>query len=385
MGPRAATHSGRALCFCRPPLYRLPLLPFLSPSRPRALPRTLTQLPPLFAGISSAATPPPLSGVEHQPLAKGTQLNSVLGKSYVIDEVLSRRRDSDRLLCVYRASHEGKLFILKDIFPGHFEYNISLQEHVKHSPHVRTTVDSIPDRYILVFPHLEKDLHHIKTAALSPAAKKGIIRDSLVGLANLHDKHIIHSDIKPTNIMMDSFKQVNGELGFRNVQITDLEAALVLPPEAIGVTDRLSGNCFWRSPEAWARGAQNTPSDIYSFGIVAIFTWTGRMVFCSDEATRASSEARAQLILRLHLSYFAREMEDFEGFINYHSGHRDPFVERLKALLCTFNEENPRLPFSGWQHIDSQLRDLVCRMTCMDPLRRITAREALQHPWFAED
>lgn len=76
------------------------------------------------------------------------------------------------------------------------------------------------------------------------------------------------ADVKPTNIMMDSFKQDNGDLGWCNVQITDLEAAVVLPPKAKGLTDRLSGNHFWRSPEAWARGVQNTPSDVYSFAIV---------------------------------------------------------------------------------------------------------------------
>lgn len=76
------------------------------------------------------------------------------------------------------------------------------------------------------------------------------------------------TDIKPTNIMMDSFEQDDGELGWCNVQITDLESAVILPPKARGLTDRLLGNHFWRSPEAWARGIQNTPSDIYSFAIV---------------------------------------------------------------------------------------------------------------------
>lgn len=146
-------------------------------------------------------------------------------------------------------------------------------------------MDSIPERHILVFPYLEKGLLHVDTAALSCVAKKVIIRNALAGLADLHDKHIIHTgqplsygiatcvltystDIKPTNIMMDSFQQDNGELGWGNVQITDLEAAVILPPKAKGLTDRLSGNHFWRSPEAWARGIQNTPSDIYSFAIV---------------------------------------------------------------------------------------------------------------------
>lgn len=68
--------------------------------------------------------------------------------------------------------------------------------------------------------------------------------------------------------MMNSSKQPNGDLGWCDVQITDLEAAVILPPKAKGLTDRLSGNHFWRSPEAWARGIQNTPSDIYSFAIV---------------------------------------------------------------------------------------------------------------------
>lgn len=146
-------------------------------------------------------------------------------------------------------------------------------------------MDSIPERHIFVFPYLEKGLLHVDTTGLSPVAKKSIIRDALAGLADLHDKHIIHTgqslsyivaayvliwftDIKPTNIMMDSFRQHNGDIAWRNVQITDLEAAVLLPPGAAGLTDRLSGNNFWRSPEAWARGIQNTPSDIYSFAIV---------------------------------------------------------------------------------------------------------------------
>jgi hypothetical protein len=47
------------------------------------------------------------------------------------------------------------------------------------------------------------------------------------------------------------------------------------------------------------------------------------MVFFSEEANHASSpEEQADLILRRHLSYFASEMEDFEGFIAYHGGRR---------------------------------------------------------------
>ncbi len=68
--------------------------------------------------------------------------------------------------------------------------------------------------------------------------------------------------------MMDSFQQTDGTTGFRNVRITDLEDAVVLPPGSLGLGKRLSGNQFWRSPEAWVRAVQNTPADIFSFGLV---------------------------------------------------------------------------------------------------------------------
>jgi len=67
-------------------------------------------------------------------------------------------------------------------------------------------------------------------------------------------------------------------------------------------------------------------------------------VFFSDEANRASPEEQAEPILGRHLSFFASEMEDFEGFIAHHGGDDNPFVNRLKEPVCTFGEEEPRLP-----------------------------------------
>lgn len=81
----------------------------------------------------------------------------------------------------------------KDILPGYFYYILDLQKLVDDSGHIRTLVDSIPDRHIFVYPLLDTNLQLVNTAAIAPSVKKNILRDALVGLADLHDKGISHT------------------------------------------------------------------------------------------------------------------------------------------------------------------------------------------------
>ncbi|KAK4143617.1 kinase-like domain-containing protein [Dichotomopilus funicola] len=381
MRPSAFHLSTQTLRRRLPPFYQTSAL--LRPlSRPQNSPQNTTH------GYRFASTPPaPAPAAESsigEPLPEGSYVDSSQGKRYIIGNVLTGRK-RPRIWHVYSATHEGKNFRLNDIVPAKFDSVVSLQERIKHSRYIQTAVDSIPERHMLVYPRSKKSLARLGIAALSSTAKKAIIKDVLTGLEDLHDKHIIHNDIKPANIMMDTFKEESSDITSYKPQISGLQRAVVLSSEDKGLTGRLSRLYLWRSPEAWAEGIQNTPSDIYSFALVAILVWTGRMVLLSGETGPPWSNKGGQQILRNHLSYFGGETEDFEGFVRYHGGDDNPFVQRVKDLLSTFNEERPREPFSGWTWVDPRFRDLICKMTCMDPLRRITAREALGHPWFAED
>jgi serine/threonine protein kinase len=85
------------------------------------------------------------------------------------------------------------------------------------------------------------------------------------------------------------------------------------------------------------------------------------------------------VVLERQISYFA-DKDGLAAFIE-HLGD-NPWVSVLEVTHDGFNKDNPRRPFSLWEGVDEDLRDLVCAMTNFDPKRRITAREALAHRWF---
>jgi serine/threonine protein kinase len=181
--------------------------------------------------------------------------------------------------------------------------------------------------------------------------------------------------------MLLDYEDTDGILSIRKVQISDLEDSVILPPGKY-LRVALCGNQMWRSPESWARAAQGTPSDIFSFGIVSIYVVLNGMVFrAADEELGAEDSWRN--VFKRHVSFFGEE-DGFKGLLQW-IGEENPFFERLIALAGSFKEEGkPRKPFKLRHYVDAQFRDIVGKMTTLDPAKRITAREALDHPWFKE-
>jgi serine/threonine protein kinase len=65
----------------------------------------------------------------------------------------------------------------------------------------------------------------------------------------------------------------------------------------------------------------------------------------------------------------------------------DEFNSELLCMLWEDRNEDyiPYKPFEDWEEIsDAVFKDLIRKMMSLDPKRRITAHQALEHPWFAE-
>ncbi|KGO74173.1 Calcium/calmodulin-dependent/calcium-dependent protein kinase [Penicillium italicum] len=187
-------------------------------------------------------------------------------------------------------------------------------------------------------------------------------------------------DIKPNNILVEYDEKIDSQIVIKNVQISDLEDAVIVPPGK-WLRGPLCGNAIWRSPESWCRSRQNQASDVFSFGIVMIYVMLNETVFHVGENELNAADSWRYVLAR-HTSYFADE-QGLVGLLD-HIGEDNPFHERLITIASNFNSETPRQPFESWTYVEQDLRDLVGKMTSLDPNKRITARQALEHRWFGQ-
>lgn len=135
---------------------------------------------------------------------------------------------------------------------------------------------------MFVYNYFTDHLLGLAQKDLPIALTKRILKDTLRGLAALHDRNFVHTgklrlllasaladshqDVKANNILIE-WEESNDGMVIQQVQLADLEDGACVPP-GTAIVGKQAGNEMWRSPEAHARGPMSTPSDIFSFGIV---------------------------------------------------------------------------------------------------------------------
>jgi len=112
--------------------------------------------------------------------------------------------------------------------------------------------------------------HHSAECLLDWNRRMNIAIGSAEGIAYLHHHatpHIIHRDVKASNVLLDS--------DF-NAQVADFGFAKLIPDGATHVTTRVKGTLGYLAPEYAMLGKASESCDVYSFGILLLELATGK-------------------------------------------------------------------------------------------------------------
>ena len=143
--------------------------------------------------------------------------------------------------------------------------------------------------------------------------------------------NIIHRDLKPENIMIES---IDYETGFYNIKIIDFGTAKIREKDKR--ENKVLGSCFYIAPEVLNK-KYNEKCDIWSCGVILYILLCGNVPFNGRDEREISQKIK--------------------------SGKFD-------------------LNISPFDKISNEGKDLIKQCLELNVNKRISAKEALNHPWF---
>ena len=195
---------------------------------------------------------------------------------------------------------------------------------------------------------------------LTENSLKKLTYQILLGLNALHKNRIIHSDIKPENILLDPEKNI--------VKITDFTLSQFVTYD-LDKKDFSNGGTYSYMP---LEGLLDTKKygfsrDIWSLGCILVELCCRKIPFKGNDANT---------VIKKILKICGLDIQSISSFFDYCKNCIDYNGE--KERIINYIKMNSKIVF-----INENCYDLFSRMLCINPLYRITAEEALKHPWLA--
>jgi len=234
---------------------------------------------------------------------------------------------------------------------------ISLLKEIQH-PNVVQLRDIVhgDQKLNLIFEYLDQDLKKYMDVAgvpLAPAIVKSNLYQMLNGLAYCHAHRVVHRDLKPQNLLIDK----NGILKLADF---GLARAFSLPMRTY--THEVV-TLWYRAPEILLGQRQySTPVDIWSVGCIFAEMAQRRPLFAGD--------SEIDQIFKIFRVLGTPKESTWPG------------VSNLPDFKTTFPKWQATSLSKHAPLLDSNGVDLLSQMVCYDPEARISALDALSHPYF---
>ncbi|AMN49937.1 serine/threonine-protein kinase [Psychrobacter sp. P2G3] len=173
---------------------------------------------------------------------------------------------------------------------------------------------------LLAMPYYENgslapQLSNKKYPLLSDEKKQQIIKQVARLIANLHKAGWLHNDIKPSNVLLDSFLQNSADNSniMPNLLLTDFTLAENVDKPS---TANPAGTPAYLAPERWQGQGATVQSDIYAFGIMLYEVLTGARPFKIDNQSCESLNEWAIQHCQQSIPTLPLEYQGYQGIIN---------------------------------------------------------------------
>ncbi|KAI9031366.1 kinase-like domain-containing protein [Hyaloraphidium curvatum] len=284
--------------------------------------------------------------VKSEKLGEGTYATVYKGKNRLTGEVVALKE-------IHLDSEEGA--------PSTAIREISLMKELKHQNIVRLYDVIHTERTLtLVFEYMDQDLKkymdiHGTNGALEACLCKHFTSQLLRGIAFCHENRVLHRDLKPQNLLINS----RGDL-----KLADFGLA-----RAFGIPVNTFSNevvtLWYRAPDVLLGSRNyNTTIDMWSAGCIMAEMYSGKPLFPGK-----TNEDQLLRIFKLlgtpteqtwpHVSEYPEYKKTFPYYPPTHVGTKLPMIDPVGL-------------------------DLVQRLLQYQPNARISAKDALNHPYFAD-
>lgn len=176
------------------------------------------------------------------------------------------------------------------------------------------------------------------------AKARVVITDLLHALVYLHDRGIVHRDVKLENLLTTReewpYCVKLADFGFSNF-VPERKRAISPPggrvPRNDAALTSFVGTPYYIAPEMLAADGHGRPVDVWATGVTLYILLSGKFPFGGETEKE----------------YYARVVK-----------------------------KNCYFPDHDWAGISEECKNLLCGLLDKDPARRLTAKQALAHDWF---
>ncbi|KAJ2190866.1 Cell division control protein 7 [Coemansia sp. RSA 522] len=306
------------------------------------------------------------------------------------------------------ATRRARVVAIKKIYvtssPARIANEISILSDLRGSRFIAPLVTAMrrEDQVVVVLPYFRNDDFR-RFYMDMPVCEMRWYMASLVGaLAHAHERGIMHRDIKPSNFLYDVRRrhgvlvdfglaerendqeatrarralQMDASTATRLFRSFDARGRPGVPRKDTrpGLRANRAGTRGFRAPEVLLKVARQTVAiDMWSVGVILLCLLTRRFPFFqSTDDTEALLEI-AVLFGRLEMERAVAELG--RTFLTNVPTVKDRAI-RFESLAKAYNAE-------GFADLPPDVFDLLRKLLTLSPATRITAAEALQHPFIA--